>query len=316
VTHAGAGTQFNDPTVRDLAWLLFSPDLLSASHAGAPLAFPVESNERAVTLNWLAALDKTPAALHMQVHKPSLKRLGLYAEALLEYFLLYGPNARLVAANVPLRASGQTLGEVDFLLQNARCERLHWELAVKFYLHIGEGEGAPALSDYVGPNLQDRFDLKHDRLLNHQLGLSTRDEFASLGFEGPWRAELFVKGRLFYRRGNSPKLPSELAYDHLRGWWMTASEWRRESNSDDNFAAVPRLAWLAERTLLAEEAETLTFDADALTSPVMVANYDRGAGHIWRERSRGFIVPDEWPERALRYSCLSMPQHAYHHLKK
>ena len=305
MSFAGIVAQFNDPAVRDLAWLLFSPDLLSASHAGAPLALPVESDAHAATLNWLASLDKNPAALHVRVHKPSLKRLGLYAEALLEYFLLHGPNARLIAANVPLRALGRTLGEVDFLLQNARCQRLHWELAVKFYLHTGNGEGAAALSDYVGPNLQDRFDLKHDRLLNHQLGLSARDEFASLGFEGPWRAELFVKGRLFYRRESTPTLPPELADDHLRGWWITVSEWRRELKSDAVFAAVPRLAWLAERGVSKEVAETLTLDTDALTSPMMVANYDRSAGDIWRERSRGFIVPDEWPELALRYSRLT-----------
>ncbi|MDP9154437.1 MAG: DUF1853 family protein [Pseudomonadota bacterium] len=302
MSFAGAVARFNDAAVRDLAWLLFSPDLLSASHAGAPLACPVESDKRAAVSGWLEALDDNPEALHALVRKPSLRRLGLYAEALLEYFLTHGPNARLIAANVPLRAAGQTLGEVDFLLHNARRERLHWELAVKFYLHIGEG--AAALSDYVGPNLQDRFDLKHDRLLHHQLGLSARDEFASLGFEGPWRAELFVKGRLFYRQCAAPTLPPELADDHLRGWWMTVSEWQ-ESKGDEAFAVVPRLAWLAERSLSNEEAGTLTFDAGALTSPTMVANYDRSAGDIWRERSRGFIVPDEWPERALRYARLT-----------
>ncbi|WP_438396138.1 DUF1853 family protein [Caballeronia sp. DA-9] len=298
-------SQFNDPAVRDLAWLLFSPGLLNALHAGAPLARPVAEDERERTLQWLAALDRKPVALHAHVHKPSLKRLGLYAEALLEYFLQHGPGARLIAANVPLRASGTTLGEVDFLLQSARRERLHWELAVKFYLHIGEGRAA--LSDYVGPNLQDRFDLKHDRLLNHQLGLSARDEFASLGFEGPWRAELFVKGRLFYRRESMPALPSELAEDHLRGWWMTVSEWR-ESKGDGAFAVVPRLAWLAERSLFKQDAEALKLHAGTLaklTSPIMVAKYDIGAGDVWPEHSRGFVVPDEWPERALHYARLT-----------
>ena len=302
MTLAHAATQFNDPAVQDLAWLLFSPDLLSASHAGAPLACAVARDKPEAALSWLAALDQNPAALHAQVHKPSLKRLGLYAEALLEYFLRHGPGARLVAANVPLRASGQTLGEVDFLLHNSRRERLHWELAVKFYLHIGEG--AARLSDYVGPNLQDRFDLKHDRLLKHQLGLSARDEFASLGFEGPWRAELFIKGRLFYRRGDAPTLPPELAGDHLRGWWMTVSEWQ-ETKRDEAVAVVPRLAWLAERTISDEDAEALSFDVTALSSPTMVATYDRSAGNVWPERSRGFIVPDEWPERALRYARLT-----------
>ena len=165
MTAADEITPFHDPAVRDLAWLLFSPDLLSTSRAGAPLAHPAATaTERQTTLAWLAALDRDPAALHAQVHKPSLTRLGFYAEALLEYFLTQGPHARLIAANIPLRTAGLTLGEVDFLLQDVRGERLHWELAVKFYLHIGEGDRAATLAHYVGPNLQDRFDLKHARL--------------------------------------------------------------------------------------------------------------------------------------------------------
>jgi uncharacterized protein len=315
VTAADAITHFHDPAVRDLAWLLFSPDLLSASRAGAPLACPVATGaERDATLVWLAALDRDPAELHAQVHKPSLTRLGFYAEALLEYFLRHGPHARLIAANVPLRTAERTLGEVDFLLENQRGERLHWELAVKFYLHVGEGEEAATLARYVGPNLQDRFDLKHARLLNHQLVLSERDEFASLGFEGPWRAELFVKGRLFYRDGE-PGLalnpPPELAGDHLRGWWKTASEWR-DSKADGLFAPLPRLGWLAERTLLAQEREglgeqtaVLSERVETLASPIMVAQYEHAecaTGVLWREHSRGFIVPDEWPERAADFA--------------
>ena len=325
MTPADEITLFHDPAVRDLAWLLFSPDLLSTSHAGAPLACPATTESgRDATLAWLAALDRDTAALHAQVHKPSLTRLGFYAEALLEYFLTHGPHARLVAANIPLRTAGLTLGEVDFLLENVRGERLHWELAVKFYLHIGEGDGADTLSHYVGPNLQDRFDLKHARLLNHQLGLSARDEFASLGFEGPWRAELFVKGRLFYRddglglASNTPSnTPPELAADHLRGWWKTASEWQ-DSKADGLFASLPRLGWMAERTLsaqageaLVEQTRVLSERVATLASPIMVARYERSersershsaTGDIWREHSRGFIVPDEWPERAADFA--------------
>lgn len=94
MTAADAITQFHDPAVRDLAWLLFSPDLLSASSAGAPLARPAASEtERDAMLAWLAALDRNPSALHVQVYKPSLTRLGFYAEALLEYLLTHGSHA-------------------------------------------------------------------------------------------------------------------------------------------------------------------------------------------------------------------------------
>lgn len=288
---------FRDDAVRDLAWLLTSPDLLSAVKAGAPLATPVDPAQREDVVRWLHALDREPAGLHDRVSRVGSRRLGFYAEALLDYFLAQGPFNRLIAANVPLRAAGQTLGEVDFLLENARGERLHWELAVKFYLHI-DGNEVASLRDFVGPNLQDRLDLKHARLLSHQLRLSARDEFASLGFDGPFRAELFVKGRLFYRHGEEQDSPPELADNPLRGGWTTASEWQGNCRPDESCHVLPRLAWLAPRHVLPAGPPFDLVD-ETLTQPVMVAYHDRSTG---TERSRGFIVPDDWPERAARFT--------------
>jgi Uncharacterized protein conserved in bacteria len=142
-----------------------------------------------------------------------------------------GPAARLVAAGVPLRRSGVTLGECDFLVQTQQGARLHWELAVKCYLHAGESrtqlttQSAARLADYVGPNLKDRFDLKLAHVLNHQLPLSAREEFASVGHAGPWTPQMFIKGWLFYRAGETPADPVELDPSHGRGWWVTRSEW-------------------------------------------------------------------------------------------
>lgn len=193
---------YEDVTVRDLAWLLFAPDLLRAEHVGVPLAHPfATSRERDATLDWLHALDAAPGELHAHARNPKFTRLGIYAESLLGFFLARGPLARLIAANVPLRQGRRTIGECDFLLEAADGARLHWELAVKFYLHIGDGTSPVArLSDYVGPNLQDRFDLKHARLVTHQLAMTSRSEFAALGLDGPWDAQLYIKDRLFLSR--------------------------------------------------------------------------------------------------------------------
>jgi hypothetical protein len=300
---------FRDPEVRDLAWLLFSPDLLRSSGAGAALARPFASDrEREAAIEWLAALDREPDALHAHVRKPALARLGLYAEALLEYFLAHGPGARLIAANLPLRVHRRTIGEVDFLVESTRGERLHWELAVKFYLRVSDGE-MPGLADYVGPNLQDRFDLKHMRLLNHQLMLSSRPEFASLGFAGPWKPEMFIKGWLFYRDGEGDSNPPpQLADDHLRGWWKTVSQWQA-SAPRDAWDVLPRLSWLAPHALAARERDSLEGRKPALEErirnlrwPLMIATYASAPDDVWHERSRGFIVPDHWPELALEYA--------------
>lgn len=288
------GFELADPAVRDLAWLLLSPDLFDADKAGAPLARPVE--DRAVTMDWLRALDNDPSNLHVAVKRTEFRRLGFYAEALIEYFLVHGPGARMIAGNVPLRSAGQTLGEVDFLVEDRHGARLHWELAVKFYLYVGsETDREPAtLAHFVGPNLKDRLDLKHARLLQHQLKLSTRDEFASLGFGGGWQPELFVKGRLFYR-DPPDRLAAEIAPDHVRGWWQTVSEFKVPMEGE-TCARLPRLDWFAGHP---HGSESDAIDLTDLRQPIMVARYDRATG---RERSRGFIVPDDWPELAARFT--------------
>jgi hypothetical protein len=303
-------SSFGDQAVRDLAWLLFSPPLLRTSRAGAPLASLRKTD---ALMDWLAVLDRKPAALHAHVRKPGLVRVGLYAEALLEYFLMHGPGPRLIAANVPLRSKGRTIGEVDFLVETGAGVRLHWELAIKFYLHIADG-GNASLADYVGPNLQDRFDLKHARLLNHQLALSGRPEFASLGFDGPWRAEMFVKGRMFYRDRESHAVHTpELDDAHPSGWWKTISEWQKES-PHGVCGVLPRLSWIAPSVLDAREGAMLIDNESALEeqirnlrAPLMVAAYVGRKDGSWLEQSCGLIVPDDWPDLARAYAQSARP---------
>lgn len=339
-----------DPVVRDLAWLLFSADLLRAQ-PHAPLAELWASDEEAnAAAAWLTQLDRDPARLHASLDAKRLTRLGRYAETLLGWFLAHGPAPRLVAANVALRRAGLTLGECDFLVETSSGQRLHWELAVKWYMHLGVAEnGTPGLADFVGPNLRDRFDLKLAHLRDHQLRLSAREEFAWLGYQGPWLAQMFWKGWLFYRVGKgagmAPDDPPELAEQHGRGWWVTQADWAdfADREGGDGWSVLPRLAWLAPRRIgpggrqclptpygesdRQEERRAVPHrdgEGDALAvrrtvaapvpaaslfaglaqvhEPVMVAAFvaDGGGGYV--ERSRGFIVPDDWPARAQAFA--------------
>lgn len=310
-----------DPAVRDLAWLLFSADLLRAQPPLAPLAqWCADVDEDRATRAFLVQLDRDPARLHEALTAAPTHRLGRYAENLLGWFLAHGPAAQLVAQNVPVRHAGLTLGECDFLVRTRAGERLHWELAVKCYLHAGPGDDARAsLAEFVGPNLRDRFDLKLTHLRDRQLRLSAREEFASLGYEGRWLAQMFVKGWLFYRAGASA--PSrvedapELAADYGRGWWVTRSDWPAfaQQQAADGWSVLPRLAWLAPRRVgAAPETSTAIAppaDADALVAaparpdePVLVAAFIADSAGGYREQSRGFIVPDDWPARAAAFS--------------
>lgn len=301
-----------EPAVRDLAWLLFSADLLRAQPPVGMLASAFETlDELNATVDWLLAMDADPGALRQDLAAARVTRLGRYAECLLAWFLQHGPTAHLIAANVPLRRAGLTLGECDFLVETRAGRRLHWELAVKCYLHAGDGRAQ--LADYVGPNLQDRFDLKLTHVLDHQLPLSARAEFASLGHIGPWEPQMFIKGWLFYRHGETLQDPEQIDPAHARGWWATRADWPRfAAGHAEAWRVLPRLEWLAPRRHERGAAEALgiTFvDARALSErvahqsgPTMVAAFCMDDAGRWTERSRGFIVPDDWAEKAQAFA--------------
>lgn len=315
---AGAALSFvetlRDAAVRDLAWLLASPSLLTAA-PGAPLAHPwSDAAEQAAVQVWLAALDAAPEPLHRALEGLRPVRLGRYAECLLEYFLTHGPVLRLVAANLALRSNGQTLGEVDFLIDAPGGRRLHWELAVKCYLCASACDSA-SLADFVGPNLVDRFDRKRGRLIDHQLRLSGRDTFALLGYGAPSDAQMFVKGWLFYPQGEPlPRVAAEIAPDHPRGFWLTRAQWAAWAAAQASGAAwavLPRLAWLAPRRIAAGVGAPEPFAAASelpvllaeRQTPTLIGVYRPSDDGAWCETARGFVVPDDWPERAVAFAA-------------
>ncbi|WP_175817775.1 DUF1853 family protein [Burkholderia diffusa] len=303
----------HDAAVRDLGWLLASPSLLTAA-PGAPLAHPwSDVVERVAVEAWLVALDAAPEPLHRVLDGLRPVRLGRYAECLLEYFLTHGPSLRLVAANLPLRSNGKTLGEVDFLVDAPGGQRLHWELAVKCYL-CAPVDGDASLADFVGPNLVDRLDRKRSRLLEHQLRLSDRHGFALLGYGAPSDAQMFIKGWLFYPHGVPlPPVAAEIAADHPRGFWLTHAQWPAWAAAQPDGAAwnvLPRLAWLAPRRLAPDAApEPLAHSLErpsvltARQAPALIGVHRRDGDGAWRETARGFIVPDDWPARARAFAA-------------
>jgi len=317
--------------VRDLLWLLGSPPLLATAPVSQALAHATPG-WLARTADWLAQLDRAGETLHATLAAAPQKRLGHYAEQLLAFALDAGLSGRLIAANLPLRRGNQTLGECDFLLEAHDGTRLHWELAVKCYLYVAPDEQAWASAQpdtpastpvrhevdvlpdahgaaagpwqpfarYVGPNLADRFDLKLARMFDHQLRLSARPEFAAQIGGGPWHAELFLRGWLFYPLpGLSPHAqtasptwtspatapqpgPALLGADHLRGWWGTVDAWRQQAARSDAqvWQVLPRLQWMAPRRVDTDSREAAALlEADALYARLVLHFGAAGAAH-------------------------------------
>ena len=159
------------PAVRDLAWLLSSASPWQD-------AADIEPARLLGAQGWpqLLALDAAPQPLLAYLAAHPVRRLGFYAERLLAFWFGIAPHIELVAANLPVRDGGKTVGEFDFLLRVDGVP-LHLEAASKFYLQLEDGA-------WVGASLRDALLLKAGKT-RQQLQLS-RHPAASLpdGFAG------------------------------------------------------------------------------------------------------------------------------------
>lgn len=304
--------QWSVPAVRDLAWTLASPPLLALRSPGVRWLNAAWC-ERAFreSRDWLAELDRHPEPLLSALAQRNDPRLGSYFEALLAFWLTWEDNPlyRLVGRNLAVRSKNLTLGELDFLVEERQSGELqHWEVAVKFYLGVAPGG---ELRQWVGPGLKDRLDLKVQRLLEHQLALTHTPEGRGLirhmglahDKSSPTPVCL-LKGRLFYPPHAGPDWsPHSAAPGHLTGWWMPQADFLAHyGQAGLHWIRLPKEHWLTEvappvRIGEAQSAaalvETLVQTADNRAAAVIGLTLDTD-GH-YRENTRGFVTPPDWP---------------------
>lgn len=298
---------FRTPAVRDLAWVLLSPALLS--DAGAPQRHPLHASvwgrQPSLLVDWLRQLDETPAPLQRRLDDSPVRRLGLYYERLWQFALQAAPDIRLIAANLPIRQQGRTLGEMDLLLEDEAGVH-HLELAVKFYLGTGNDRNDHAL--WLGPGAHDRLDLKLDHLRRHQLQLSSRPETRrtlEALHQGEVQPALWLGGYLFYPPGSAHVAPCGANPDHLRGHWLRRQQWAAHAERAPGavWQPLPRLAWLAPARLAGHACwpaqaweHWLTHLPDDARAQLLVRLEPDDTGH-WQERERVFLVSDDWPRQ-------------------
>lgn len=136
--------QFQHPIVRQLAFCIASPNILSSIPSALSITHHFEFH---TNIFWqtqfenyfprLQQLDKNPQPLLDFIAQLKSTRLGLRFEYLLWFWLkdsTYHPF-RLLGHSIQIIHAKQTLGELDFLLFNEESQQIeHWEVALKFYL--------------------------------------------------------------------------------------------------------------------------------------------------------------------------------------
>jgi len=297
--------------VRDLQWLISSPPLLDDGVPGLPQPPPRWFEQVAAeTLPWLDALDRDCTELDAWMGRHRTRRLGHHAEALVAFWLMRHPGITVHGLRVAVGDRGVTRGDLDLLFSCAsRHQRVHWEMAVKFYLGAPP---QPAWEHWIAPDPRDNLATKLQRIIAHQLPLG-RHPIANQGAAQATHSEAFLKGWLFYPAElnwrSCPSAPAHAHPRHRRGWWL------RHGTADapqaaraSRYLVLPRLAWLSPARcprgrhagLLSgrELQAALARHFAEHVHGAIIAEVQSDSEGWWAEVARGVVVHPLWPGHA------------------
>nr|WP_086940803.1 DUF1853 family protein [Thaumasiovibrio occultus] len=198
-------------------------------------------------------------------------RLGFYYQWLVRQAIIASNDYDLIAEEVIIQGDKQTLGAIDFLVRDRVTSELeHWEVALKFYLQSG--------SQWLGPNVKDALERKYERMLSHQLRLTSTAEYQRSWGETyglPTQHRAIIQGYLF-ASGEALSLAEWVNPEAIKQDWYFIQEisdqWRRIEKPD----------WISPPSF----SDALTIDYP-LQRPIQCIN---------QQGLRGFIVPGGWPD--------------------
>lgn len=287
--------------VADLSWAVSSPPLLLVDGNDCTWFSERWYQDRYNEIEQqLRALDRDPAKLESLLAAQKDRRLGNYFETLWSFALQLHSRYQLIERNLQIHDGENTLGEMDFIvLDNETGRYAHWELAIKFYLGIGDTVNHNA---WHGPGRQDRLDLKLDHLLSWQTRLS-RHPVAKAQLEERGividDCAVILKGRLFYpwQLGGPEYFPQYANPSHLRGQWLTRQQLIQSCGADMRFVPLIRSGWMAEISRdhapdgYSTGALMRLVDSGLYRLPMQVIRLEAASGV-----ERLFIVNDDWPQ--------------------
>jgi len=294
--------QLRRPAVRDLAWTLLSPPLLSTPPCPQrhPLAGSAWAADPQRLKAWLLHLDNDDRPLRERLAALTSRRLGLYYEGLWQFALGQAPGVELLSANLAIRTGGRTLGELDILLRDADGTH-HLELAIKLYLGPVNGQGHDP-GQWLGPGCHDRLGTKLAHLAGHQLPMSSdaqsREALAGLGIH-ELQAHVWLGGYLFYPSPGHADPPEGANPLHLRGHWSRRRDWPVAAG--ERWQPLPRHAWLAPARVEADvcwapqQFATWLQSLELQAPAQMLVRLEAEGDGAWHEAERVFLVADQWP---------------------
>jgi len=288
---------FKTPAVRHLAWLCQTPQLVNC-----PISFRQTEWLPRDLVNTLSQWDRYPEQGPAVLMETPHYRLGLYFERLYECLMTDILGWTVMARNLPVRANGITLGELDFVVRNPLTHNNeHHEIAVKFYLGYLARNSTEVR--WYGPNARDRLDIKSERMLQQQSRRcqlpESHEALAAAGIAIPVVSRIFMPGYLFYPIDIALPAPMSAELDHLRGRWLTLRDARQLANLNA-WVVLRKPHWLGPWSQLdapdAATVQSVFTEIEASGTPRLFASlsYNRDI-NLWQETERFFVVPSSWP---------------------
>lgn len=256
---------------------------------------------------WASELAMGKSPLPPDILEPGRQLLGKHFEALIAFWLEASPHFALRAHSVQLQDGGQTVGELDFLVDDLhRGRTLHLEVASKFYL--AEENGA-AWTSWVGPSgRHDTLGVKMDKLVR-QLS-ATRLPAGRAALQERRISDpdpvLLMKGWFFHHfsllhRHCAPRW-AHPAYQ--AGWWCRPDEAHHVMGNDAvRILPLPKGRWLGrfhpeggDPPLHWTRLEQVLDDHFSRTRRALMCAVVIEGDAGWEEISRGFVVHAHWPE--------------------
>ncbi len=178
---------------------------------------------------------------------PERIRLGHQMEFIFRECITHTPGYTVALHNAALRASGITIGEIDFIIHDEKQNHLlHVELTYKFY--IIDPEISEPIHRLMGPNRRDMFFTKLDKIKEEQLNLlSTSEGQALLEKHNLLDQEIIpqvcFKAQLFVPYGADRAHIRPLNTDCVSGYWLRFNEFNSRAFKDDLYYIPFKQEW-------------------------------------------------------------------------